>query len=82
MQGGPFIRGMLKRDSDRSTLASNYREWNKMIEAVESELSNLGKSKYMDGPSSIPPSRFSRLTANGLWEYSPYLCAVGLVEGL
>ena len=42
----------------------------------------LGESKYMHGLQTIPPSRFSNTNANGLWEYSPFLCGVGLVEGL
>ncbi|KXH49545.1 hypothetical protein CSIM01_03833 [Colletotrichum simmondsii] len=27
-------------------------------------------------------SRFAHVNSNGLWDYSPYLCGVGLVEGL
>ncbi|KAK3291270.1 uncharacterized protein B0H64DRAFT_427284 [Chaetomium fimeti] len=30
----------------------------------------------------IPPSRFSNTDANGLWEYSPFLCGTGLMEAL
>lgn len=42
----------------------------------------LGESKYMSGLNTIPPSRFSDTNSNGLWEYSPFLCGVGLMEGL
>ncbi|KAK3950745.1 hypothetical protein QBC32DRAFT_345699 [Pseudoneurospora amorphoporcata] len=42
----------------------------------------LGESKYMYGLNTIPPSRFSHVNPNGLWEYSPFLCGVGLEEGL
>lgn len=42
----------------------------------------LGESKYMSGLDTIPPSRFSGTSSNGLWEYSPFLCGVGLMEGL
>ncbi|KAH8802625.1 hypothetical protein F5884DRAFT_802467 [Xylogone sp. PMI_703] len=42
----------------------------------------LGESKYMYGLTHIPPSRFSSTNANGLWEYSPFLCGVGLGEAL
>lgn len=42
----------------------------------------LGESKYMHGLTDIPPSRFSATDSNGLWEYSPFLCGVGLAEGL
>jgi len=36
----------------------------------------------MYGLNTIPPTRFSKHNANGLWEYSPLLCAAGLIEGL
>ncbi|KAF4442143.1 hypothetical protein FALBO_17303 [Fusarium albosuccineum] len=36
----------------------------------------------MYGLNTIPPSRFSDHNANGLWEYSPFLCGSGLMEGL
>lgn len=42
----------------------------------------LGESKYKSGMNTIPPSRFSDTNSNGLWEYSPLLCGVGLVEAL
>jgi hypothetical protein len=42
----------------------------------------LGESKYMHGLTTIAPSRFSNTNANGLWEYSPFLCGVGLTEAL
>jgi hypothetical protein len=50
-------------------LLDDFRDW-------------LGESKYMSGLNTIPPSRFSNTNANGLWEYSPYLCGVGLAEAL
>lgn len=42
----------------------------------------LGESKYVHGLDTIPPSRFSNSNSNGLWEYSPFLCGVGLMEAL
>lgn len=42
----------------------------------------LGESKYMHGLTGIPPSRFSHVNSNGLWEYSPFLCGAGLEEAL
>jgi hypothetical protein len=36
----------------------------------------------MYGLKNIPASRFSKHNSNGLWEYSPFLCASGLVEGI
>lgn len=43
---------------------------------------SLGETTYVLGLDTIPPSRFSSTNANGLWEYSPFLCGVGLMEGL
>ncbi|CZT52418.1 uncharacterized protein RSE6_13753 [Rhynchosporium secalis] len=42
----------------------------------------LGDSKYRHGLTNIPPSLFSSTNANGLHEYSPFSCGVGLAEGL
>lgn len=42
----------------------------------------LGESKYMHGLTTIPPTRFANSNKNGLWEFSPYLCGAGLMEGL
>ncbi|KAG7291176.1 hypothetical protein NEMBOFW57_001188 [Staphylotrichum longicolle] len=54
-----------------------------VLEGLQYDFCNwLGESKYMYGLNSIPPSRFSDTNANGLWEYSPFLCGAGLMEGL
>lgn len=42
----------------------------------------LGTSKYAHWLEGIPATQFTSTNPNGLWEYSPYLCAVGLVEAL
>ncbi|KAL3444390.1 hypothetical protein BJX65DRAFT_310973 [Aspergillus insuetus] len=55
----------------------------RLVSMVREDFVNwLGESKYREGLTSIPPSRFSNTNPNGLWEYSPYLCGVGLREGL
>ncbi|OAA60307.1 hypothetical protein SPI_05431 [Niveomyces insectorum RCEF 264] len=36
----------------------------------------------MHGLNGVPPSRFTNSNSNGLWEFSPFLCGVGLMEGL
>ncbi|KAI0966820.1 hypothetical protein F4678DRAFT_267352 [Xylaria arbuscula] len=54
-----------------------------LLEAIQYDFVNwLGESKYEAGLTNIPPSRFSTTNSNGLWEYSPFLCGVGLEEGL
>jgi len=42
----------------------------------------LGKSMYINDPDNTLASRFTNSSANGLWEYSPFLCGVGLAEGM
>lgn len=42
----------------------------------------FGESRYKYGLKDVPPSRFSNTNANGLWEYSPFLCGAGLMEAL
>ncbi|KAH0426225.1 hypothetical protein CcaCcLH18_10454 [Colletotrichum camelliae] len=43
---------------------------------------HLGRSLLADTQSACPASRFAATNANGLWEYSPYLCGEGLTEAL
>ncbi|KAK2867893.1 hypothetical protein FQN49_003366 [Arthroderma sp. PD_2] len=62
---------------------SRHREWiDLMTEMREGFINFLGESKYMHGLTTIPPSRFTSTNSNGLWEYSPFLCGVGLAEAL
>ncbi|KAI1162817.1 hypothetical protein F5B18DRAFT_622278 [Nemania serpens] len=69
--------GALHGDFNRHTASYD------ILEAVQFDFINwLGESKYMAGLTDIPPSRFSTTNSNGLWEYSPFLCGVGLEEGL
>lgn len=36
----------------------------------------------MHGLPTVSPSRFSAPNPNGLWDYSPFLCEIDLMEGL
>ncbi|KAK7449413.1 hypothetical protein Landi51_05837 [Colletotrichum acutatum] len=45
------------------------------------EFDFLGQSVPMNGDI-LPISRFDRTGLNGMWRYSPYLCGVGVMEGL
>ncbi|OTA94663.1 hypothetical protein M434DRAFT_394464 [Hypoxylon sp. CO27-5] len=54
-----------------------------LLQSLQDDFAHwLGKSKYTYGLKTIPPSRFSNSDSNGLWEYSPFLCGVGLMDAL
>ncbi|KAI1323447.1 hypothetical protein F5Y16DRAFT_425185 [Xylariaceae sp. FL0255] len=54
-----------------------------LLDCIKVEFTDfLGESRYKHGLDGIPPSQFSETNSNGLWEYSPFLCGVGLMEGL
>ncbi|KAK1243913.1 LOW QUALITY PROTEIN: hypothetical protein MKX08_002051 [Trichoderma sp. CBMAI-0020] len=42
----------------------------------------LGKCKIFQSLSGLLPSRFASTNPNGAWDYSPFFCGAGLVEGL
>jgi hypothetical protein len=72
-----------QRDAELHQDPSRHMANRMLLEALELDFVNwLGESKYMHGLTTIPASRFSKHDANGLWEYSPLLCATGMVEGL
>jgi hypothetical protein len=68
---------MIHGDPDR------HQQQSELLKELRDDFVNwLGESKYMYGLKTIPPSRFSNTNSNGLWEYSPFLCGAGLIEGL
>ncbi|KAI0436552.1 hypothetical protein F4803DRAFT_541846 [Xylaria telfairii] len=83
LQAVDVLKQMFQKDGmlngDFNLYEANYT----LLEGVQYDFINwLGESKYMAGLTDIPPSRFSGTNSNGLWEYSPFLCGVGLEEGL
>ncbi len=88
-QGRGFIQAvyvlkqMLEKDAERHQDPNRHQATFPVLEDLQYDFVNwLGESKYMYGLKTLPPSRFSKHHANGLWEYSPLLCGAGLVEGL
>ncbi|KAJ3579357.1 hypothetical protein NPX13_g1213 [Xylaria arbuscula] len=71
-------RGSTHGDSDW------YRASCKRLQALEFNLIDwLGESGHMPVLTNAPPSRFSSSTNyDGIWKHSPFLCGVGLEEGL
>ncbi|WYZ40952.1 hypothetical protein EsH8_IV_001293 [Colletotrichum jinshuiense] len=54
-----------------------------MLRLLKSEFINhLGVSHPTQNGNTMPSSRFASTNPNGLWDYSPFLCGVGLVEAL
>ncbi|OBT60983.1 hypothetical protein VE03_09640 [Pseudogymnoascus sp. 23342-1-I1] len=68
---------MMRGDQHKHQLMSG------LLEEFRDDFVNfLGESMLMNRLQTIAPSRFSHAHSNGLWEYSPYLCGVGLEEAL
>ncbi|KAI2470526.1 hypothetical protein F4781DRAFT_175854 [Annulohypoxylon bovei var. microspora] len=81
--GAHALEQMLAHDAARQGDVNRYKQQSELLELIKCDFIEwLGESKYMHGLTTIPPSRFSSSNSNGLWEFSPFLCAVGLVEGL
>jgi hypothetical protein len=68
---------MMQGDPNRHQASTSL-----LKEVQEDFMDWLGESKYKYGLATIEPSRFSNANSNGLWEYSPFLCGVGLMEAL
>ncbi|PVI05746.1 hypothetical protein DM02DRAFT_684084 [Periconia macrospinosa] len=78
-----ILKLVLDKDAESHQHPSRHQNYCDILEGVNLDFINwLGESKYMHGLNTILPSRFSQHNTNGLWEYSPLLCATGLVEGL
>lgn len=67
--------GLLKEDPEQRKIADALLNGLQFSEF-------LGQSSYVYDPPGDLPSRFSDSNPNGLWDFSPFLCAVGLADGL
>ncbi|OAQ62046.1 hypothetical protein VFPPC_07268 [Pochonia chlamydosporia 170] len=78
IQAAYMLKQVLEEES-----AYRPRVLYEVLDAIQFDFINwLGESKYQYGLNTIPPSRFAATDSNGLWEYSPFPCGVGLTEGL
>ncbi|KAF1815110.1 hypothetical protein P152DRAFT_412254 [Eremomyces bilateralis CBS 781.70] len=81
--GVDVLNQFFEKDAKMHGNPNRHRDHSELLTELRYDFINwLGESKYMYGLTTIPPSRFSNTTANGLWEYSPFLCGVGLMEAL
>lgn len=82
LQAADVLKQVLQKDTEKGD-PFGYAAHAEILEIQFEDFRDwLGESKYMSGLNTIPPSRFSDTTSNGLWDYSPFLCGVGLMEGL
>ncbi|KAH7131251.1 hypothetical protein EDB81DRAFT_808203 [Dactylonectria macrodidyma] len=83
LQGVSVLNQLLERDAQLHGEPHRHTQKIEVLDLMQDDFINwLGETKYMHGLTNIPPSRFTNSNANGLWEHSPYLCGVGLMEGL
>jgi hypothetical protein len=83
LQSIDILKQLFQKDAEFHQDMNRHTLRSALLEDFKFDFVNwLGESKYMYGLTTIPVSRFSAHNANGLWEYSPLLCAAGLVEGL
>ncbi|CAH0053890.1 unnamed protein product [Clonostachys solani] len=83
LQGGFVLRKLLERDAASRGNPNHYDVILTPLEVIRLDFIEwLGETKYKDGLKGIPPSRFTSTNANGLYEYSPFMCGAGLLEGL
>lgn len=83
LQAVEILNQLFEEDSKLHANPVRSRQHTEFLEGIQYDFINwLGESKYMHGLNTIPASRFSNTNSNGLWEYSPFLCAIGLMEGL
>ena len=83
LQAVDVLTQVLGKEGAQQNDINRHKELSAILEEIKDDFVNwLGESKYMYGLKTIPPSRFSKHNANGLWEFSPLLCAAGLAEAL
>ncbi|KAI1821615.1 hypothetical protein F4861DRAFT_518110 [Xylaria intraflava] len=83
LQGVDILKQFFQKDGLLHGDVNRHEASFGLLETIQYDFVNwLGESKYMHGLTNIPPSRFASTNSNGLWEYSPFLCGVGLEEGL
>lgn len=82
-QGHFILNQVFEKDGQKRGKPSYHQVHSAVLDDVRVDMLNwLGESKYMSGLNGIPPSRFTSTNSNGLWHYSPFLCGVGVLEGL
>jgi len=83
LQAVDILKQVFQKDGVLHDDLSRHEADYGILESLQYDFVNwLGESKYTSGLNTIPLSRFSSTNPNGLQDYSPYLCGVGLAEAL
>lgn len=82
-QGVDVLVQLFEKDAMMRGDPYKHQQMSDLLKAFQDLFINfLGESMLMNRLQTIEPSRFTDTHSNGLWEYSPYLCGVGLEEAL
>lgn len=81
-QGVEFLKKVWKDEQSGGKVSAHGFDCAVLKDLQHDFVNWLGETKYMSGLTGIPPWRFTSTNSNGLWEYSPFLCGVGLTEAL
>ncbi|KAI1866988.1 hypothetical protein JX265_007564 [Neoarthrinium moseri] len=83
LQAVDILEQLFERDAQMHGNPKRHTKHMEVLKIAQQDFIDwLGESKYGYVLKSISPSQFSNSNANGLWEYSPFLCGLGLMEGL
>ncbi|TVY37932.1 hypothetical protein LOCC1_G006747 [Lachnellula occidentalis] len=83
IQAVDLLKQFFAKDAEIHGTPNRHTRTSDLLEEFQGELFRwLGESQYAHLLKTIEPSRFSNTNANGLWEYSPFLCGAGLAEAL
>ncbi|TVY87141.1 hypothetical protein LAWI1_G008481 [Lachnellula willkommii] len=83
LQAVDLLKQLFEKDAEMHGAPNRHTRTSELLEEFKDDFVQwLGESKYAHLLKTIEPSRFSNTNANGLWEYSPFLCGVGLAEAL
>ncbi|RMJ22349.1 hypothetical protein PHISP_06779 [Aspergillus sp. HF37] len=84
IQAASTLKSVLDQESMLYSDKERHQQYCQFLDSMREDFCNwLGETNYAYGLlETIPPSRFLNSNANGLWEFSPFLCGVGLMEAL
>ncbi|KAK1597976.1 LOW QUALITY PROTEIN: uncharacterized protein LY79DRAFT_587118 [Colletotrichum navitas] len=73
---------LLQADETLRMQPGYHDNWFESAQALHNLWSCLGRSTHLHEEFMFPDSAFSETHANGLWELSPFLCGVGLMDSV